>query len=77
MKAYIRSLSVTAAIMVLFAVAITGTIKNLAPATCTYRAVTAAIFAYVFFTLAFNLAARVVVSAIVESKNKPRRGPAN
>jgi hypothetical protein len=77
MKAYIKSLAATGAILILFAVAIAGTIKNLEPATCTYRAITAAIFAYIFFTIVFQFAARIVAQAMVESRNRPRRSKSN
>jgi hypothetical protein len=68
MKQYISSIAGIISIAACFFIAAVGVISGLDPATCCYRAVCGAVFVYVVSTIALRLMARIVITAMVDSK---------
>ena len=68
MKQYISSIAGIISIAALFLVAVLGVINGVEPVMCSYRAVCGAIFVYCVTTIALHIVARIIVTAMVESK---------
>lgn len=68
MKQYISSIAGIISIAAFFLIAILGVINGVEPVTCSYRAVCGAIFVYCVMTVALRIVARIVLTAMVESK---------
>ncbi len=73
MKEYIRSIAVLIAVAACFLVAILGAISKVEPAMCCYRAICGAVFAYCIATVALHIVARIVLTALVDSKVKVQK----
>ena len=70
MKQYISSIAGIISIAACFLVAGIGVYNGVDPLTCTYRAVCGSVFVYCVSTLALRVMARIVLSAIVDSRIK-------
>ncbi|MBW8014800.1 MAG: hypothetical protein FVQ82_01315 [Planctomycetes bacterium] len=68
MKQYISSIAGIFSIAALFLVAIMGVINGVEPITCSYRAICGAVFVYCMMTIALRIVARIVLTAMVDSK---------
>ena len=68
MKQYISSIAGIISIAALFLVATLGVINGVEPVTCSYRAVCGAVFVYCVTTIALRIVARIVLTALVDSK---------
>lgn len=70
MKQYISSIAGIISIGAFFLVATLGVINGVEPVTCSYRAVCGAVFVYCVVTIALRIVARIVLTALVDSKIK-------
>ena len=68
MKQYISSIAGIFSIAAIFLVAIMGVINGVEPITCSYRAICGAVFVYCMMTIALRIVARIVLTAMVDSK---------
>jgi hypothetical protein len=68
MKQYISSIAGIISIAALFLVATLGVVNGVEPVVCSYRAVCGAVFVYCVTTIALRIAARIVLTALVDSK---------
>jgi hypothetical protein len=68
MKQYISSIAGIISIAACFLVATLGVVNGVDPFTCCYRAVCGAVFVYCTTTIALRIVARIVLTALVDSK---------
>lgn len=73
MPLHVRSIAVSAAVVVFFAVAIAGSISALAPFTCCKRALIGAVFAYIAATLAVKAINAILINAMITKHVKRER----
>ncbi len=74
MPLHVRSISVSAAVICFFGIAVIGWISGLSPFTCCKRALIAAIFAYVVATLAVKAINTILINAMTESRMNQQEG---
>ncbi len=68
MPLHVRSISVSAAVICFFGIAVIGWISGLSPFTCCKRALIAAIVAYAAAVLAVKAINAILMSAIIKSQ---------
>ncbi len=68
MPLHVRSISVSAAVICFFGIAVIGWISDLSPFTCCKRALTAAIVAYAAAVLAVKAINAILVNAMIKSQ---------
>jgi len=69
----VRSISVTAAVICFFAIALVGWISGLSPLTCCKRAMIAAIVIYTAAVLAVNAINSILINAMIKNQMKQQK----
>ena len=68
MPLHVRSISVSAAVICFFGIAVIGWISGLSPFTCCKRAMTAAIVVYIAAVLAVKAVNSILINAMIKSQ---------
>lgn len=73
MLLHVRSISVSAAVICFFGIAVIGWISGLSPFTCCKRAVTAAIVVYAAAVLAAKAINTILINAMIKSQTNRQK----
>jgi hypothetical protein len=77
MPLHVKSISISAAVICFFVIAIVGWFSDVSPFTCCKRAIGAAVVAYIATSLAVKAVNAVLIDAMVDNQMKQQKGNAN
>ena len=77
MPLHVRSISVSAAVICFFGIAVIGWISGLSPFTCCKRALTAAIVVYTASVLSVKAINSILMNAMINNQMNQQKGKTN